>query len=196
MAKKNKKNPAGIFFLFFLKAIVIILGLVILAMGAYLIKYTMSADNKKSEQEFDDSMLVDNDRDDLLASDTDSALSDDKLLFDNEEGAVTEASKDIASDDKIVVLNATETAGLAAAWKERLAEKGFTKVETGNYLGESLEKSKIVVTEEGRTGNNLSEIISGASVENGSADSVDCDADKDGVKAFIIIGNSDDIVSE
>ncbi|SNU07068.1 LytR cell envelope-related transcriptional attenuator [Lachnospiraceae bacterium] len=195
MAKKNKKNPAGIFFLFFLKAIVIILGLVILAMGAYLIKYTMSADNKKSEQEFDDSMLVDNDRDDLLASDTDSALSDDKLLFDNEEGAVTEASKDIASDDKIVVLNATETAGLAAAWKERLAEKGFTKVETGNYLGESLEKSKIVVTEEG-TGNNLSEIISGASVENGSADSVDCDADKDGVKAFIIIGNSDDIVSE
>ena len=195
MAKKNKKNPAGIFFLFFLKAIVIILGLVILAMGAYLIKYTMSADNKKSEQEFDDSMLVDNDRDDLLASDTDSALSDDKLLFDNEEGAVTEASKDIASDDKIVVLNATETAGLAAAWKERLAEKGFTKVETGNYLGESFEKSKIVVTEEG-TGNNLSEIISGASVENGSADSVDCDADKDGVKAFIIIGNSDDIVSE
>ena len=195
MAKKNKKNPAGIFFLFFLKAIVIILGLVILAMGAYLIKYTMSADNKKSEQEFDDSMLVDNDHDDLLASDTDSSLSEDKLLFDNEEGAVTEASKDIASDDKIVVLNATETAGLAAAWKERLAEKGFTKVETGNYLGESLEKSKIVVTEEG-TGNNLSEIISGASVENGSADSVDCDADKDGVKAFIIIGNSDDIVSE
>ena len=195
MAKKKKKNAAGIFFLFFLKAIVIILGLVILAMGAYLIKYTMSADNKKSEQEFDDSMLVDNDRDDLLASDTDSALSDDKLLFDNEEGAVTEASKDIASDDKIVVLNATETAGLAAAWKERLAEKGFTKVETGNYLGESFEKSKIVVTEEG-TGNNLSEIISGASVENGSADSVDCDADKDGVKAFIIIGNSDDIVSE
>ena len=59
---------------------------------------------------------------------------DEKLLFDNEEGAGYRRSKDIASDDKIIVLNATETAGLAAAWKEKLSEEGFSKVETGNYL--------------------------------------------------------------
>ena len=53
MAKKKKKSAAGIFFLFFLKAIVIILGLVILAMGAYLVKYTLTADNKEKDQGFD-----------------------------------------------------------------------------------------------------------------------------------------------
>ena len=195
MAKKNKKNPAGIFFLFFLKAIVIILGLVILAMGAYLIKYTMSADNKKSEQEFDDSMLVDNDRDDLLASDTDSALSDDKLLFDNEEGAVTEASKDIASDDKIVVLNATETAGLAAAWKEKLEEAGFKNVQTGNYLNGYLDSSKIVVAKEG-SGGNLKNFLPNAKMESLSPDEIAMDASPGDAKAVLIIGNSDIITSE
>ena len=94
MAKKKKKNAAGIFFLFFLKAIVIILGLVILAMGAYLVKYTLTADDRKQEQEFDESLLVDSDRDELLASDTDSSKPENEnLLYDDSDGSKAEANK-------------------------------------------------------------------------------------------------------
>ena len=192
MAKKKKKNAAGIFFLFFLKAIVIILGLVILAMGAYLVKYTLTADDRKQEQEFDESLLVDSDRDELLASDTDSSKPENEnLLYDDSEGS----KADLGADDKIVVLNATETSGLAAAWKDKLAEAGFTTIETGNYFGGTQDSTRIVYTEE-ISSSKITELFSGATVETGTQDSIECDLDKDGVKVFIIIGNSDDIVSQ
>ena len=192
MAKKKKKNAAGIFFLFFLKAIVIILGLVILAMGAYLVKYTLTADDRKQEQEFDESLLVDSDRDELLASDTDgSKPENENLLYDDSEGS----KADLGADDKIVVLNATETSGLAAAWKDKLAEAGFTTIETGNYFGGTQDSTRIVYTEE-ISSSKITELFSGATVETGTQDSIECDLDKDGVKVFIIIGNSDDIVSQ
>ena len=192
MAKKKKKNAAGIFFLFFLKAIVIILGLVILAMGAYLVKYTLTADDRKQEQEFDESLLVDSDRDELLASDTDSSKPENEnLLYDDSEGS----QADLGADDKIVVLNATETSGLAAAWKDKLAEAGFTTIETGNYFGGSQDSTRIVYTEE-ISSSKIAELFPEATVETGTQDNIECDLDKDGVKVFIIIGNSDDIVSQ
>ena len=49
MSQNNKQSPVGLFLSFFLKAIVIILGLVILAMSAYLIKTIIS--NKNAEKE-------------------------------------------------------------------------------------------------------------------------------------------------
>lgn len=192
MAKKKKKNAAGIFFLFFLKAIVIILGLVILAMGAYLVKYTLTADDRKQEQEFDESLLVDSDRDELLASDTDSSKPENEnLLYDDSEGS----KADLGADDKIVVLNATETSGLAAAWKDKLAEAGFTTIETGNYFGGSQDSTRIVYTEE-ISSSKIAELFPEATMETGTQDNIECDLDKDGVKVFIIIGNSDDIVSQ
>ena len=192
MAKKKKKNAAGIFFLFFLKAIVIILGLVILAMGAYLVKYTLTADDRKQEQEFDESLLVDSDRDELLASDTDSSKPENEnLLYDDSEGS----KADLGADGKIVVLNATETSGLAAAWKDKLAEAGFTTIETGNYFGGSQDSTRIVYTEE-ISSSKIAELFPEATVETGTQDNIECDLDKDGVKVFIIIGNSDDIVSQ
>ena len=191
MAKKKKKSTAGIFFSFFLKAIVIILGLVILAMGAYLVKYTLTEEDKASEQELDDNVLVDVDDDIFLASDTDVVEEGaEDMLFDSEEG-----EGDIKTDEKIVVLNATETSGLAAAWKEKLAEAGFEKIEIGNYFGSKLDTTRIVVTEDGK-GDNLKAIVTNATLETGDPSSVECDANVDGAKAIIIVGKSDDIVSQ
>lgn len=192
MAKKKKKSAAGIFFLFFLKAIVIILGLVILAMGAYLVKYTLTADNKEKDQGFDESLLVDSDRDELLASETDSdGAKDENMLFENEDGAG--GVVEIASDDKIIVLNATETSGLAATWKQKLREEGFSSIDTGNYLNGAQDTTRIVVAE-GYSGDKLLNVVSDASVETGNVDEVACDCDTEDVKAIIIIGTNNDIV--
>ena len=191
MAKKQKKSAVGIFFSFFLKAVVIILGLVILAMGAYLVKYTLTASDEKEEKQ-DDSVLVDGDEDDLFETVTDASDSEDdeSLLFDEEETA----GEDLPTDAKIVVLNGSEVSGVAGAWKDKFVEAGFTNVDVGNYSGEVQQSSKIVVTEEG-TGGNLANVLD-APVEFGEASSVSCDVSTDGVKAFIIVGNSDTSIVE
>ncbi|MBO4864389.1 MAG: LytR C-terminal domain-containing protein [Eubacterium sp.] len=191
MAKKKKKSTVGIFFSFFLKAIVIILGLVILAMGAYLVKYTLTEEDKASEQELDDNVLVDVDDDIFFASDTDvDEEADEDALFDNDEGA-----DDIKADEKIVVLNATETSGLASAWRDKLKEAGYENIEIGNYFGNKLDTTRIVVMEEGK-GETLKALVPNATLETGEASSIECDANVDGAKAFIIVGKSDDIVSQ
>ncbi len=196
MAKKKKQNAVGIFFSFFLKAIVIILGLVILAMGAYLLKYTLTIEeNKEEEKTVDDSVLINENAEDALASATDPDGYD-ELLFDGEtETQDATGTIGLNYEDKIVVLNGTETKGLAGAWKERFEAAGFTNVEAGNCFSTSVETSKIVVTEEG-TGGNLDTVIEDVPIEYGSADTVECDVSKDGVKAFVIIGKDKDIVSQ
>ena len=53
MAKKKKQSAMGLFFAFFLKAVVIILGLVILAMSAFLVKTVIMAKDTESQSEAD-----------------------------------------------------------------------------------------------------------------------------------------------
>ena len=54
MAKKKKQSAMGLFFAFFLKAVVIILGLVILAMSAFLVKTVIMAKDTESQSEADE----------------------------------------------------------------------------------------------------------------------------------------------
>ena len=193
MAKKKKKqSAAGIFFSFFLKAVVIILGLVILAMSAYLIKEVISQKTNTSTESEDDSAFEDDQEDELL----NNASDGDALLFDSEEESTEETAAEestgtsLSKDAKIVVLNATDTAGLAAVWKETLVVQGYTNVEVGNYTNGILDTSKIVVSQEG-TGADLQQILPNAKLETLPANEVSCDVSTDGVEAFLIIGNSD-----
>lgn len=195
MANKQKNNAASIFFSFFLKAIVIILGLVILAMSVYLVKQLISNKNMKTEKESDESVFVDDQKDDLMVSSAGEAEKE-KVLFekddDKQDGSGT---VEIGFEDSIVVLNATETAGLAAAWKEKLEEAGFKNVQTGNYLNGYLDSSKIVVAKEG-SGGNLKNFLPNAKMESLSPDEIAMDASPGDAKAVLIIGNSDIITSE
>lgn len=194
MARSKKRSAFGIFCSFFLKAMVIILGLVILAMGTYLawhaIKNSAQDDAELSEEE----ALMDGGKDDLMTS----TKTDAELLYDNgeDEGLFTtdESGEAISSDDYIIVLNATETAGLAGAWRDKLNENGYTNVVAANYLDGYLDRSRIIAVE----GVNLATIrnlMNDPEAENGTVDSVSTDAETtEGVKAFIIIGRNDNIL--
>ena len=196
MAKRKKKQSAvGIFFSFFLKAVVIILGLVILAMSAYLVKELMSMKSNETEAKADDSAFEDDQEDELL-----NATDGDALLFEGDEETTEAAAEDggstaLSKDASIVVLNATETAGLAAVWKETLEVQGYTNVQVGNYTNGVLDQSKIVVVEEG-TGSDLATILPNAKMETLPADQVSCDISTEGVQAFLIIGNADNSLGQ
>ena len=194
MARSKKRSEFGIFCSFFLKAMVIILGLVILAMGTYLawhaIKYSTQDEAELSEEE----ALMDGGKDDLMTS----TKTDAELHYDNgeDEGLFTtdESGEAISYDDYIIVLNATETAGLAGAWRDKLIENGYTNVVAANYLDGYLDRSRIIAVE----GVNLATIrnlMNDPEAENGTVDSVSTDAETtEGVKAFIIIGRNDNII--
>ena len=128
MAKRKKQSAMGLFFAFFLKAVVIILGLVILAMSAFLVKTVIMAKDTENQSEEDENAFEEDQEDELLTA---QEFSDDELLYDDSEGAVAadgeeiSTSNEIAKDASIVVLNGTQTAGLAAAWKGKLEEEQF-----------------------------------------------------------------------
>ena len=196
MARQRKRSAFGIFCSFFLKAMVIILGLVILAMGTYLvwhaIKYSTQDDVELSEEE----ALMDNQKDDLMMS----TKTDAELLYDNGDDTSLfideSAAESISYDDYIIVLNATETAGLAGAWRDKLAENGYTNVVAANYLDGYLDRSKIVAIDDVNIAT-IRNLMNDPEAENNTIDSVNTDAENlEGVKAFIIIGRNDDILSE
>ena len=192
-SKKKKDSTIGMFFSFFLKATVIILGLVILAMSVYLVKQVILQKNSEAENKSDEAVFEDDQKDELMMS---SAGDAEVLLYDNEDDKLDGSGKgDIGFDAKIIVLNATETEGLAGAWKGKLEEQGFKNVEVGNYTDGVLESSKIVVTTE-KTGGNLQQYLPEAAMETMSADQVPSDVSGDGIAAFFIIGNSDNILAE
>ena len=109
MAKHKKKQTAvGLFFSFFLKAIVIILGLVILAMSAFLIKAVISTKQSESDEISEGDAFEDDQSDELLTAE---ATEDDAVLFEDESAQGEDAGaikSEIAMDASIVVLNATD----------------------------------------------------------------------------------------
>lgn len=49
----------------------------------------------------------------------------------------------------VEILNSTKVNGLASAFQNKLAEQGINVIRIGNYAGNTLEKTKIIVKEEG-----------------------------------------------
>ena len=189
MSQNNKQSAAGLFLSFFLKATVIILGLVILAMTAYLIKASMANKETEKEKKADNSAFEDNQTDELLEN---KATNTDALLYENAEAASEEqaGTPALPYDASIVVLNGTDQPGVAAAWKEKLVAGGYTNVQVGDYTKGILDISKIVVVEEG-TGTDLQTYLPNAKMETLPANEVQCDVNTEGVRAFLIIGTPD-----
>ena len=189
MSQNNKQSAAGLFLSFFLKATVIILGLVILAMAAYLIKASMANKSVEKEKKADNSAFEDNQTDELLEN---KATNTDALLYENAEAASEEAKNDgsLSKDASIVVLNATDVPGVAGKWKDKLVEAGYTNVQAGDYTKGILDISKIVVVTEG-TGTALQEFLPEAKMETLPANEVQCSVNTEGVEAFLIIGTPD-----
>jgi LCP family protein required for cell wall assembly len=85
---------------------------------------------------------------------------------------------------KIEVLNSAKLNGLASRTKEKLVSDGFTISKIGNYNAEILEKTKIIIPNEGM-GEDLSEYFKNAVIE------LNAEALPEGVDIRIIIGTND-----
>lgn len=82
----------------------------------------------------------------------------------------------------VEILNSTKVNGLASAYQNRLAEQGMNVIRIGNYAGNTLEKTKIIVKEEGY-GTDLLNYFEDATLEVGTLS-------KD-VEIRIILGTKD-----
>ena len=142
----------------------------------------------------DESMLSDDQTDDLLTAqgseDTTEAASTEAedVLFENTVAAEPDHSI------PVLVMNGTEVSGLAAAWKTKIEALGYTNVSTGNYIDGGVTTSKVVIGE-GLNADDIVSAVSGATSEVGDGANINTDVEKDGIKIFVIIGTSNDIVS-
>lgn len=198
MARQRKKqSAAGIFFSFFLRAIVIILGLVILAMGAYLIKAVISQKSAETEADAETDAFEDDQSDELLTA---QEVRDESLLYDDGSSDQTAVIDDgsasvpvLSADTSILVLNGAGISGLAGAWKDKIMALGYSNVQAGNYTGGQLENTKIVVSDES-SGEALKTLLPDATVEVADLNTISTDASLEGVQVIIIVGLSDNIV--
>ncbi|WP_273322339.1 LCP family protein [Vallitalea guaymasensis] len=85
---------------------------------------------------------------------------------------------------KIEVLNSSKLTGLAGRTKEKLVGEGFTISKIGNYNTEVLQKTKIIIPNEGM-GEDLSKYFKDAVIE------LNAEALPEGVDIRIIIGTND-----
>lgn len=184
---KKKKSVSGIFFSMFLRTVVVILALVIVALGVVLVRQQLHkpSANKPDDNEVDESILTEEDgRDDLLES------PEVDIMDESGESQSVAASH----DKKIVVLNGTATKGLAGRWQETLAGYGYQNLEAHNYYSR-LETTKILAAEDG-LGLDLLQYFPNADYAIGTLTSNDTDSPLEGVDIFVIIGTSDDVISE
>lgn len=104
------------------------------------------------------------------------------------ENGGTQAGSGIAEPvlKKIVILNSTDTSGVAAKWSETFQKQGYEVVEIGNYSPQ-LDKTRIVVKEDGQ-GEEFLDYFTEAETHTGKV--------PDGADAQIIIGSGDAQPSE
>ena len=97
---------------------------------------------------------------------------------------------DVPSYDKsILVLNSTNTNGLASKWMDKLSGAGFTNISKGNYSLTRDAQTTIYVAEEGM-GKDLLPYFSDAKIVVGTLDS-GVDVSTSGVEIFVVIGSND-----
>ncbi len=172
MSGKKQQTAAGLFFSMLLRAAVIILGLAIVAFGAFFVMQALKGNTAKDTPAttLDENALTDSQVDDLQITPS------------------TEAETVSATDRKILVLNSTDIAGLAGRWCDTLNANGYANTNASDYT-EALADTKIVAREDG-VGKELVQYFANASYEVGTVTS-NVTESTDGYDVVIIIGASD-----
>ncbi len=179
----KKQSPVGLFFGIFLRAVVIIVGIATIAFGIFFLTKVIGDGKEKDGP-------VTTLPDDVITS----VEGHDDLIYntkeDTTEEITTEAPQASLSYDKnILVLNSTNTTGLAGRWCDRLREKGYSNVEAADY-SDTQTNTRIVAVEDG-VGQDLIQYFNGATYEVGIV-TEGTNADVSGKDIVIIIGTSDD----
>lgn len=173
--EKEKESAVGLFFSMFLRAAVIVLGLIIILFGlVFLLKISKRNTDKGPETTVGDNVLTE-------------AEAHDELLYNGENG--TQGTVSDSHNLKILVLNSTQTAGLAGRWRDELNSKGYANVDVSDYSNAQT-NSKIFVKQEG-TGQDLIPFFNGATYEIGTI-TEGTSADPGSYDIIIIIGSNDD----
>ncbi len=198
----DKKTILRVFGEAFLRSMVVLMAIVILGFSAFFIikvrsdkkqlaaRETTEAGSTYSDEELQ--AMLDKENAGDTKEDADASTEE----ITTEEVTTEEAVEEIASTDKkIIVLNSTNTSGLAGKWQSKLTSEGFPNVGAGNYSAGAQSQTKIYVKEEGM-GQDLLTYFSGAAVEVGTPDSGACSVTKgsitlDDADIIIVIGNSD-----
>ena len=165
----------------FLKAIIVLLGIAIVVFAIYFMIQVFGGGNKNKDGNSGDAGGISTQ--DLIASDdttADTSSSDSSEDASSEEPQTVEPISSVGHT--IEVLNSTDTAGVAAGWRDKLNEAGFNVTQVGNYETETLTNSKIIVSQDGM-GQDLLQYFPNATIEVGTIDS--------GVEIQIIVGTSD-----
>lgn len=179
MSERKPQTAAGLFFSMLLRAAVIILGLAIVAFGAFFVMQVLKGNTAK------DAPATTLDQNALTDSQVDELQITPSTVEQTSEESVEEVS---ATDKKILVLNSTEIAGLAGRWCDTLNANGYADTSASDYT-ESLADTKIVAKEDG-VGKELVQYFANASYEVGTVTS-NVTESTDGYDVVIIIGASD-----
>ncbi|MCI6914972.1 MAG: LytR C-terminal domain-containing protein [Lachnospiraceae bacterium] len=196
--KKETKKPATsyLFFGAFLKAVVILLIFVILGMGAYLTKNLIQIYKNGVTTEIDESVFSnDNQVDDLLMATPDEADTEETV----EEASSDEAEEDQGITTPVVVLNGTNTPGIAGYYQQKIQDLGYSNVTAANYQpvdGATSANTKIYVSAEGM-GEDMKVLFADPTYITGKIDSstaIDNDGnplDLSKTDIIIVVGESD-----
>ena len=169
-----------------LRALVIILAIGIVIMGALLIKTLVKNNSLKDSKKTTNGKEIVTEAGDendptFKTGDGENSGSDDS----DESGSVA------STDAKILVINATGTSGVAGAWKTALEGKGYTSVEVGTYTQSAIATSKVCVSGSYDGADLAAELTSPEMSTVDSVSASDCDVSIDGYDIIVIIGTSD-----
>lgn len=111
-------------------------------------------------------------------SETESHLeSESETTSETESAKSTEADLFSADNPRIIVLNGTGKAGVAAYWKRFLQGKGFTNVVMADYKGEINDHTVVYVTAGGNAPEGVYDLFPNAEYREEGLDSADPNAD-------------------
>ena len=111
-------------------------------------------------------------------SETESYLaSESETMSETESAKSTEADLFSTDNPRIIVLNGTGKAGVAAYWKRFLQGKGFTNVVMADYKGEISDHTVVYVTAGGNAPEGVYDLFPNAEYREEGLDSADPNAD-------------------
>ena len=166
-----------------LRAVVIILAVGIVVMGALLIKTLVKNNSLKDSKKTTTGKEIVTEAED--EDDPTFNNGDDENNGADETGAVA------STDAKILVINATGTSGVAGAWKTALEGKGYTSVEVGTYNQSAIATSKVCVSGSYDGADLAAEFSSPEMSTIDTLSASDFDVPIDGYDIIVIVGTSD-----
>lgn len=137
-----------------------------------------------------------------LESESETTSETESQSIVTESAKSTEADLFSAENPRIIVLNGTGKAGVAAYWKRFLQGKGFTNVVMADYKGEINDHTVVYVTAGGNAPKGVSDLFPNAEYREEGLDSADPNADTnvkipdsqkkfDSYDIWIVVGKDD-----